>query len=243
MSPKVSVITPVYNCKQYLRESVDSIKNQIFGDFEFIILDDGSTDGTYGVIRDETDARIIKMHYGKNKKIPIRRNEAISICHGEYIAIHDGDDISEADRLSLQVDFLDKNPDIFCVGGHATKIDKNGDEIGLMDYPPETHQEIVKMLRDKFYLNPIIDPTTMFRRDIFHKLGGYNIDEEIYTAPDYDLWLRAISAGYRFANIQKPIIKYRENSSGMTGQKKQEMIRAHMIIWRRFSPDCFRQIL
>jgi glycosyltransferase involved in cell wall biosynthesis len=230
---KVSVVTTIYNCKQYLRESIQSILDQSFRNFELIIINDGSTDSPESVVFSFKDPRIRYIRNPDNKKIPTRRNEAIKMALGKFIAIHDGDDISDKDRLAIQYQFLENNADYFCIGGHAKKIDLTGKEFGVMDYPPETHAAIDEMIVKKC-MNPMIDPTTMFRKADFDELGGYTTDPNIYTVPDFDLWLRAISSGRRFVNMQEPLIRYRVNPNGMTGKHKEEMIRSHMVVWRKF---------
>ena len=238
--PPLSVITPIYNCETYLRESLDSALSQTFTDFELIIVNDGSTDGSVDIVKSYDDERIIFVDNQDNKKIPTRRNEAISMASGKYVAIHDGDDVSFPHRFAKQIDIL-SSEDIFCVGAHADKIDPDGDRTGDMDYPPETHDEILHMITRKC-MNPMIDPTCMFVRDVFMQLGKYTLEKEIYTVPDFDLWLRAMGVSKKFYNIQEPLIKYRENPDGMTGKHKREMIKAHMIVWRRFMHS-YRSIL
>lgn len=237
MSVPVSVITTVYNCEKYVERSIESILNQTFEDYEFIIVNDGSTDGTAALVRKYfSDKRIRFVPNQDNMKIPTRRNQAISMARGQYIAIHDGDDISKLDRLEHQYNFLRNNIAYFCIGGHAEKIDLDGNSIGMMDYPPAGHDDIVSMIRSKC-MNPMIDPTTMFRKSDFLKLGSYTLDKSIYTVPDFDLWLNAIKTGRKFANLQSPLIEYRTNPDGMTGKHKQEMITAHMIVWSKFMRD------
>lgn len=242
--PLLSVITPVFNCEEYIIRSLLSLSVQC-APGEYLIEDDGSTDDTPKIVQ-----RFINMRPSKpfrftlgetNLRIPRRRNRMIKeLARGKYIAIHDGDDVSLSFRLKSQIEFLESHPDVFCVGGWAKKIDLEGnsilDEDGnqkLMDYPPASHDEIVDMIRGQC-MNPMIDPTTMFRRDDFLELNGYSVEEEIYTVPDFDLWIRAINSGKKFANIQLPLIEYRTNPNGMTGKHKKEMIAAHMVVWSRF---------
>jgi len=234
--PLVSIITPIYNCEQYLDESIQSVLMQSFQDYEFIIGDDGSTDSSKEIAASyssNADWRIKFLDSDVNMRIPRRRNTMIDAAKGKYIAIHDGDDVSLSHRLEKQVAFLEENEDIFCVGGHAIKIDPSGKETGIMDYPPETHEEIISEIVNKV-TNPMIDPTTVFRRDIFNKLGRYTLRKDIYTVPDFDVWTRAMLRGFRFANLQEVIIKYRDNPDGMTLQHKEEMIKAFMTVWRPF---------
>jgi len=239
MTPLVSVITTVYNCERYVKESFASIASQTLEeDFEWLILSDAPTDSTWDIIErmnlDLPRAKVIKVSSLENIKIPRRRNQAISMARGKYVAIHDGDDISLPDRLGLQVDFLESHPRVFCVGGHGVKINSEGEGIGLMDYPEEDHDGIVRQLLLKRQ-NPMIDPTCMFRRQTFLSLKKYTTRQDIYTVPDMDLWCRAILAGHKMANIRKPLIHYRINPNGMTGLHKPEMIYAHMIVCKEFS--------
>jgi len=241
----VSIITPVYNCEKYIKESLDSICDQIgFNDFEWLILNDGSTDSTWDIICNHPfpcidREKIILIDDKENIKIPRRRNIAVSFASGKYIAIHDGDDVSLPFRLKDQFDFLESNTDIFCVGGHALKMDLEGEPLGEMDYPKSSHAQIV----GQFYrcVNPMVDPTTMFRRKDFLELGGYSVRDDIYTVPDMDLWCKAILCGKKLSNIIKPLIKYRTNPSGMTVKHKEEMIEAHMIVWREFKTQLIDQ--
>lgn len=226
--PVVSVIMTIYNCQRYVKKAIQSILDQTFQDFEFIIVDDGSKDHTWEVVQEFDDKRIQRYYNFNNRKIPFRRNQAISNAKGKYLAIQDGDDISFPYRLQRQVDFLDEFEKVFCVGGQAIKIDSGGKEIGKMFYPPPGHVAILHQYRNG-PLNPMIDPTTMFRRKDFNEIGKYSEDEKIYLVPDFELWGRAIIAKKEFANIPLPLIYYRENPLGVTNLNKQKMIRAHMI--------------
>ena len=240
-NPLISIITTIYNCEKYLSESIESILNQTFTDFEFIIFNDGSTDGSMDIARSYRDDRIRLYDSSENKRIPRRRNEAINLARGKYIAIHDGDDISLSDRFKIQIKIM-KHSEIFCIGGYATRIDLDGEETGIMDYPPDTHIQIVNMILTKC-MNPIIDPTTIFCKDTFLRLGGYTLDKEIYTVPDFDLWLKTILDGQKFLNVQEPLIKYRQNPDSMTGSHKKEMIQHHMIVWTRFCQNYHERLI
>lgn len=237
-NPKLSVITTLYNCESFIEESINSVLNQTYSDFEWILINDGSTDSTWDIVKKmlSDDQRVIMIDSSENKKIPRRRNEAISIARGEYIAIHDGDDNSLPMRFQKQIAYLNANPSVFCVGGHAVMIDHNSERSGIMDYPPIRHRQIVNGLLHK-QLNPMIDPSTMFKREVFNSLGGYTLDQSIYTVPDMDLWARALSGGKLFANLPEIIIQYRKNLNGMTEKHKSEMIKAHMQVWNRFRSE------
>lgn len=231
--PLVSVVMPVYNCERFIDDAIRSILYQTFEDFEFIILNDGSTDKTWEIVDSFKDNRLVLINNHENKKIPERRNQGINIAIGKYIAIQDGDDISFVDRLQKQVEFLENNNDIFCVGGWAEKIDENGELCGQMYYPPAKHFNISKQFVSS-PTNPIIDPTTMFRRQDFIDLGGYTTDKNFYTVPDFDLWGRALLDGKKFSNLTVPLIYYRINSQGMTLKHKNEMIRSHVMVLAKY---------
>lgn len=246
MRPLVSVITTLYNCERFVKESLDSIsEQQSFDDFEWLIYSDSPTDSTWSIVEKykfHCKNPVILMPSAVNLKIPRRRNQAISAARGKYIAIHDGDDISLPDRLAVEAEFLESHSDIFCVGSHALKIDHEGNQIESMDYPPETPRQNISHLYSK-RRNPIIDPTSMFRREDFISMGGYTLRSEIYTVPDMDLWCRAILLGRQLANIQKPLIKYRVNPGGMTASKQAEMIQSHIAVWKHFCSEYRKKIL
>lgn len=212
---RISVITPVYNCERLVKESILSILGQSFSDFEFIIINDGSTDGTSEVIKSFTDSRIRFVDYQENRGVLARSKEAIDLAVTDYIAIHDADDVSMSNRLELQFNYLEENPDIFCVGGRAKKIDLTGNFIGDWDFPPASHKEIVRMLVSQSKC-PIINPASMYRLSVYREVGGYSPDNKIRYAHDLDFWCRAILYGKKFANLQDYLIKYRVNPSGMT---------------------------
>ena len=162
------------------------------------------------------------------------RNRAIKISKSEYLAIQDGDDISLLERLEKQVEFMESNQDISFLGGYALQIDENSDLIeDIFNYPPKYNKDILIMASIK-NANPMIDPTIMLRKETFEELGGYSLKKDRKLVPDFDLWLRAMVKGYRFHNLQIPLVKYRINSEGNTIKFKKEMIRQHMTVLSEF---------
>lgn len=242
-NPILSVIISVYNCEKYIIFSLNSIFNQTFQDFQLIIINDGSTDNTWDIVKKLCEAyrgNVLLIDHNDNKGLFVRRSEAIDASNSKYIALQDGDDISFLYRFKKQVDFLEKNEHIFCCGGYAIRIDENNgyyyeddEDNGIMNYPPNNHDEIVKMITKKC-MNPIIDPSTMFRKSDFLELGGYSLRNDINLCDDFQLWLRFILSGKKFYNFQEPLIRYRMNNSGNTRKYKQKMIEQHMIVWREF---------
>jgi len=228
----VSVITPVYNCEKFIKESLDSILPQIKDNYELLVLDDASDDDTTCIIADifhgDNERKMLIGTQAENKGCAYCSNHLIeNFAHGKYIAIHDADDISLPGRLEKQVEFLEKNDDIFCVGGWAKTIDEEGKNIGSMHYPPKTDHDI-KMQLGNNTCCPIINPSTMFRRDVFLQLGGYEYEDPLIKyVHDFDLWFNAASNGYKFENLREELIKYRKNPNGITGRLQKTMIKGH----------------
>lgn len=221
----ISVVLANHNGKKYLQKSIESIRNQTFNDWELIIIDDGSTDGSLDLLYKYTCRKIKVIVFNDNRGIAKARHDGIKLAAGEYIAIQDSDDIAYLDRLEQQIGLLELNNHIFCVGGLADKIDEDDNVIGEMVYPPVSHIDIVNcFLHSK---NPIIDPTAMFRRDYYFNLGGYSDKKDVYLIPDMDLWIRAIEHGYFLNNLPRKLTYYRDNPDGMTNKYKQDMIKQH----------------
>jgi glycosyltransferase involved in cell wall biosynthesis len=139
MSPYVTVLMPVYNTEMYLKEAIDSILNQTFRDFEFIVINDGSTDSTSDIIESYSDPRIIYLQNEKNLGVATSLNKGLSIAKGTYIARMDGDDVSRCDRLEKQVAFMDANPEIGVCG---TWLETIGDRNEVWS-PPRNHDQII----------------------------------------------------------------------------------------------------
>jgi glycosyltransferase involved in cell wall biosynthesis len=233
MMAEISVITSVFNSEKYIEESIDSILNQTFTDFEIIIINDGSTDNTSEIIQKYTDPRIKFINYKDNQGVLIRSKEAISLANGKYIAIQDADDISMPLRLEKQLNFLNENNTIFCVGSWAEKIDLLGSFIGIWNFPPLSHRDIVFMLISLSKC-PIINPSSFFRRDGYFDVGGYSPDNSIRFAHDIDFWTRSIIQGKKLANLSDILIKYRVNPEGMSRSKKHEQLADHIRVISNF---------
>tara|TARA_Y100001970_G_scaffold250206_1_gene321705 strand:- start:24494 stop:25420 length:927 start_codon:yes stop_codon:yes gene_type:complete len=200
--PKISVIMSVYNEQENLQESIGSILNQSFKDFEFIIINDGSIDKSLEILNQYTDKRI-KVFNKKNSGLPASLNFGFSKSQGDYIARMDADDFSHRDRLKIQNDFLDKNQSIDLVGSNIRIIDENQNIIGFKKVP-ESSKEISKSL---IYTCPIMHPTYLFRKSIFNKVEGYR--EEFIYAQDYDFLLRLSLKNVNFYNIQEYLLDYK----------------------------------
>src|ERR1051325_9197809 len=129
--PKVSVLMAVYNAQDYLRQAIESILRQSFGDFELLIHDDGSTDHSAEIIQAYCDPRIRAVENPRNQGEERVRNQCLQIARGEYIAVLDADDTAHRDRLQIQTDFLNRNTDISLVGSPHEIIDEAGRVLGI----------------------------------------------------------------------------------------------------------------
>ena len=216
-TPKISVIMSVYNSGAFLSESIESVLNQSFSDFEFIIIDDGSNDNSVEIINKFTkkDTRIRPIFNPRNIGYVgfIRNlNRGMDLAQGKYIARIDSDDVMFPDRLRLQYDYLEKTSDVFLVGGSFEYIDKNGKKIS--DCVIElNNNEIIK----QFPLNnPIHHPTVMFR----HNKNVHYREKALYCE-DRDLWFRLSLLGKKFTITKDIVLKYRIHSSSESNSKNK----------------------
>ncbi len=209
---KVAVIMACYNARQYLAEAIGSVLNQTYRDFQLIVVNDGSTDGSaeYLEERRRFDPRMIVAHQ-KNQGQQAAANLAISISDSEYIARMDADDITPEDRLAKQVAFLDKNRAVGLSGGQIMRMGSK--KAGLISNLPIIHEEIVQgLLKNQ---HTMCNATTMFRRKLFQQIGGYwkhNISE------DWDMFLR-IAQISRLANQPDCFLSYRLHTQSVNGQR------------------------
>jgi glycosyltransferase involved in cell wall biosynthesis len=219
MSPKVSIVMCVWNGAMHLRESIDSILTQTFRDFEFVVVNDASTDETAQILNEyaQRDARIKILTNEKNIGLTKSLNRGIRASHGIYIARIDAGDTSESTRFAQQVQFLDEHPDYGLVGAWTHVIDDNSQIIGDMKYPTDT----VSLKKDLIKYNPFVHSSVMMRRDILEKTGLY--DESWKYAQDYELFLR-ISTHAHIANIGTYLVSYRMSPVSITSDKNKEQI-------------------
>lgn len=199
-SPFISVVMPVYNGEKYLCEAIDSILNQTFKDFEFIILNDGSTDKTEEIILSYEDPRIKYVKNEVNLQIVKTLNKGIALAKGKYIARMDADDISLPQRFEKQLHFMESNPDVGVCGTWL----KTFGEIEETWHMPTKHDEILVTL---LFESCIMHPTVFLRKSTLPQ--QYDIYDECFnTAEDYELWTRLI-LNTRIANVPEVLLKYR----------------------------------
>ncbi|MFC5711449.1 glycosyltransferase [Thalassorhabdus alkalitolerans] len=204
MNPQVTVLMSVYNEKSHLDESIKSILNQSFSDFEFLIIDDCSNDGSNKIIEEyaKKDKRIKLVRNNTNRGLSYNLAEGVDLASAPWIARMDADDIAFQNRLSTQINFIKQNPDIDVVGSFVIDIDKSGNEIELRKVPT-THSKIAKLI----WTCPFIHPTVLFRKDAIIRAGSYN--RRLRRRQDYDLWFRCHAEKLKFHNLEKPLLYYR----------------------------------
>ncbi|NJJ38390.1 glycosyltransferase family 2 protein [Paenibacillus apii] len=197
--PKISVIMPVYNNALYLQEAVNSILLQTLTDLELIIIDDGSTDGSAGIIHEIRDTRVRKIFHSENMGIVTSLNQGLDLARGQYIARMDSDDIAALNRLEVQAYFMDQNRSIdVCGTGYTTNY------LGPVKLNPMNHEEIKVWLL--FYCC-ILHPSVMMRRSSVNRLH-IRYDSNYPHAEDYELWNR-LSTCAQLANIPHNLMYYR----------------------------------
>lgn len=216
MVPKISVIMSVYNDEQYLSKSIESILNQSFSDFEFIICDDYSTDKSRDIIEEyaNQDDRIIFFRNEKNLGLATSLNKCIKHAKGKYIARMDSDDISLPNRFEVEYNYLEENPDITVVGCKCHCIDEN-DKI-YKEF--QIHSGNVSFY-DAIKKAQTIHPTTMMRKDALLSVDGYTVNSLTLRAEDYDLWCKMTKKGYKIFNLDTILLLYREGLQGMKKRK------------------------
>jgi len=206
MNPRVSVVMSVYNGEKYLREAIDSILAQTFTDFEFIIIDDGSTDRSPQIIDEYADGRIRFIRNDRNIGLTLSLNKGLKTAHGEYIARMDCDDVSLPERLAKQIAFMDANREVGACGTWALDIDHAGKVIGK-------RETLVGEQLDNFYWRTsLIHSSSMFR---FNPSGGPWYDPTAPVSQDYDLWLR-IRTERKLSNLAEHLLLYRVHDESIT---------------------------
>lgn len=221
-APLVSVIMNVYNGAEYLKESIDSILEQTFKDFEFIIIDDGSTDKSKDIIESYDDDRIILISR-PNKGIVASSLESISYSRGKYIARQDADDISFPDRLSKMVEILENNQETGVVGSARQNINMNGEKLDLIVHPLKDADIRVAMYNECVISNG----SSVFRKSDYNKTCGY--EEGFPFAEDYRLWTKMLEVT-KVVNIESPLYYYRTTPDAATANLSELSIETNQKI-------------
>ena len=227
---KVSVIMPVYNTEKYVAEAIESILNQTFKDFEFIIIDDCSTDWSYQICKEyaKKDKRIRLFRNDKNMGISFTRNKLIELANTNYIACQDSDDVSESNRLELTYNFLVNNPDYWVVSWNNIIIDEEWKIIWYRKYSNNIEKIILKK-------SPISQPSSMFRKDVFWEVGWY--DKNLNYWEDYDLWCKMYAKNYKIKNLDKYLLRLRIRRWQTKSDKLKQTIKNTIFIQKRANKE------
>lgn len=215
-SPIITVLMPVYNCELYIREAVDSILNQTFTDFEFLIIDDASTDETVAIIKTYNDSRIQLIQKPANSGYTNSLNHGLKIAKGKYIARMDGDDISLPERFVKQVDFLEANQDVVLCGTNFSIIGTDK----VINLPQKNKEIKLALLKG----NCIAHPSVMIRNQTLQQFSIL-YDSNTEPAEDYDLWVRLLETGKLF-NLQEELLNYRVHNTQVSKKRELQQIQS-----------------
>lgn len=213
-NPLVSVVLPIYNGEKFLHEAVESILGQTLSDFEFIVVDDGSKDGSRAILEEYShrDKRMIFSALPKNQGVAIASNHGLKMARGKYIARMDADDISLPERFEKQAAFLETHSEIDIIGSATLLVDDRAHKIGLQSVPLED----LAIRWKGCFSSPLIPPTIMFRRSVIveHDL---NYRGPMEQAEDIDFLLRFLEFA-KGANLAEPLYVYRVHTASITSQ-------------------------
>ena len=220
--PEISVLMPAYNAEKYIASAIDSILSQSFSNFEFIIINDGSTDRTKEIIQSYKDPRIL-LHNQPNSGIAKALNVGLSLATTDLIARFDADDIALPHRLALQYKTFKEDSLLLVVGSSVNYIDEEGNEVFEWKPPAFSDRDIKSLPKT---ICPFIHSSVMYKKDPILDMYGYN--EHAHSFEDHLLWMQVMSKG-RVLNIREPLIKVRLNANTIT-------------IDERWRPAAFRKI-
>lgn len=229
--PKVSIIMGIYNCADTLKDAVNSILEQSFVDWEFIICDDGSTDQTLSIAKQyyrKYPKKFIILQNKKNQGLNYTLNRCLKYARGEYIARMDGDDLSLPHRLEKEIEFLDKNPEYAIVSTPMIYFDEKGEwGIGKAIESPQ--------LRDFVFHPPFhCHAPCMIRKEAYENVGGYTVDKRFLRYEDCNLWYKLYAKGYRGYNLQEPLYKMRDDRNAYHRRTPSVRMRGWYVQWTGF---------
>jgi glycosyltransferase involved in cell wall biosynthesis len=208
--PLVSVVLSTYNDAAFLRESVKSLLDQTFRDFELIVVDDGSTDNTAALLADFCDPRLRPLRNERNLGLAPSLNRGIAMARGKYIARQDADTISTPDRLLRQVEHLECYPDEIIVGSNIMATDENDNIKGVWTLPSRD----IDIKWTLLFRTPLIHPTVLMRAAALDKAGSYSESAEFCCVEDYELWSRLCPTG-TCANLRDPLMRVKCRRGGI----------------------------
>lgn len=235
-SPKVSFIIPVFNGTDYIAESVTSACRQDFGNYEVIVVDDGSTDDTYEVLKSLSEEISFTLLWQENRGVCGAMDQGLNAASGEYFCWGGHDDIFLPHRLQVHADFLDANPEYAACYSNVEYIDSQGRHTG---YGKRRHLKSGFILGNLFRRNFIPAPASMVRTELARKVGGFNNN---YHVEDYPLWL-VLAERYPIAFVDAVVTRYRLHPENMSGNPETFYKGTQKILedWRHY-PACRRAL-
>ena len=218
MTPRVSVVMPAHNTERFLASAIESVLTQDYSDFEFIVIDDKSTDATLMILQQyaNLDSRVRVLCNERNQGSAYSRNRGILASHGEYVLTFDSDDLCMPSRLTTQVRRMQDDVELGVVGSSIFLVDDRDRVIGCRRYPTEDKQ----LRRNMFKFSPFAAPSTMIRKSALLNAGLY--DEKLPTCEDIDLWFR-IGRTAKLGNCPEVLLKYRVHGASKTFAKIRTM--------------------
>lgn len=234
--PAVSVLMPVRNCGSYIEEAVDCILRQTFADFEFLIVDDASTDDTWDRLKQFSDPRIRLSRNETNKGLAQNLNDLLETARGEFIARMDGDDTCDLERLELQVRFLEEHPEVGVVSSSFLWTDASGRDVQLFPQPSEDSEIKGRILVS---CDGLVHAGALARRSLLVEAGGYRT--AIGIAEDNDLWLR-LGHQCQFHNLPRALYRWRQHPASSGSRQTEQnaalaMVRMYAIERRHCGED------
>ena len=223
MNPKVSICIPTYNRKDYLKETLDSIFSQTYKDYEIVIVDDGSTDGTEEMIK--KCGKSISYYWQKNAGEAATKNKLVELSNGKFITLIDSDDLLMPDAVERMVNAIESQPDEVIAYGPYIRIDENGKNIGRCE------RKLYSGFVTRYLFGNIFVHScgSMYSKKIFLELGGR--DESLKVCSDYEFWLRA-SLKYRFIALPEPTFKRRRHMENLSKVSSQNCLTELQVLER-----------
>lgn len=217
-SPLISVVMPAYNVAPFVREATQSILDQTFGDFEFLIVDDGSADGTQEVLKSlaREDARI-RLIFAEHGGMVAALNRGVQEAKGTWIARMDADDVCHPERFALQLAYMKQHPDVVALGANALMIDPEGAPLGIVEPDFDPQELAVKLLTGKRV--KVWHSAILMRKETLQKVGGYRA--AYAHAEDFDLWLRMSEVG-EIHNLRQVLLQYRQHPQSVCATRRVE---------------------
>lgn len=230
-APAISVLMGVYNDAAVVGEAIDSLLRQTFADFELLVCDDGSIDGTLSILDAyrELDPRVIVLHNTSNLGLAATLNRCLDVARAPLVARMDSDDVAVENRFEIQVGYLRQHPEVSVVGGSALLFDERG-EYGVR------HSGDGEFSRwSAFKHSYFIHPSVMIRREALVAVGGYTEGERTVRAEDYDLWCKFAEGEFEGYNMPEVVIRYRQGRDAYKKRRYRHRVSVMRLkmYWRR----------